>query len=176
MFPPSPPVAKHTSARISAYPSEVARCLVETRGPRPATLRQTAMMRERAGAGNAVINTWPQSRVLNTFSLSDSLRLCQPASLHPNHFPTLPHLASTVLPQHTDGIAQQAEWNHPHAQAEDTYTRSRGDTVSYTPRIHARILLKPWQPHPPSVSLQSVCVRQMQSTLLHCRGWCWWPW
>lgn len=122
------------------------------RGPGPATVRQTAMMRERAGAGNAVINTWPQSRILNSFPLSDSLLLCQFVSLNPNHFPSqfvplslplcLTHTqtyGSLFPPLHTNihrarqNLAQQAEWNHPHMQPADTYMCSHSDTSSYTP-------------------------------------------
>lgn len=62
------------------------------------------------------------------------------------------HFTSTYIK--TDRT--QAEWNHPHMQPADTYMRSHCDTISYTPWIYTRILLKPWQPHPPSTSLQSI--------------------
>ena len=150
-------------------------------------------MRERAGAANAVINTWPQSRILNTFSLPDSLllffglppftpiifppclsafvclsRLSLSLKNTPTHTETHTHThvhvsfrlhmhADRQTDSQTDRISHNKLSGTTHTCSRaDTYMCSHSDTISYTPRIYTGILLKPWQPHPPSTSLQSI--------------------
>lgn len=101
-----------------------------------------------------------------TFWLSPPLSICltSPQSFSHRLFFLTHTRASIIPPSHTyiqtdrQQLTQQAEWNHPHMLWADTYMCSHSDTISYTPWIYTRILLKPWQLHPPSTSLQSIRV------------------
>lgn len=70
--------------------------------PGPATVGRTVLMRERAGTGNAVINTWPQSRFLDTFSLSDSFLLCR----------FIANPSNPIIPLHRVGLCSSLPLTH----------------------------------------------------------------